>query len=118
MRSRRGSRPKIESDSVTEPAALPSSVVIFNSMSGSLRRLGVGRGGALAFGGSLVASCRVGFGQAELAGFRSFFGQRLFHGVAHGDPTALGTWHRTLDQDEPALDIGPHHLEIESGDTI
>src|SRR6266545_4418645 len=110
--SARGSRPKIASDSVTSPAALPSSVVTFSSMSRAL----------LLLGRSLVGlgrrRCRLGLGQAELARLRQVLRHRLLDGVAHGDPAALAAGHRALDQDEPALDVGLHHLEIERGDAI
>jgi hypothetical protein len=56
--------------------------------------------------------------QAELAGLRRFLRQRAFHRVAHGDPAALGARHRTLDEDQAALDIGLHHLQIERGDAL
>src|SRR6185437_7423520 len=53
------------------------------------------------------------FRQLELAGLRRFLRQLLLHGIAHRDPAALGARHRALDQDEAALDIGLHDLEIE-----
>src|SRR5665647_2603870 len=90
--SLRGSRPKIASDKLTEPASLPSSVVIFMSM---LRALlhgggcgGCGRLGRLGFGG---------LAHAELAGLRRILRQLLLHGVAHGDPAAPGSRHRAFD---------------------
>src|SRR5262245_37408558 len=105
IRSGRGSSPKMASLSVTEPAALPSSVVTFSSMSlGSL--LGRSRG--------------VGCGprRLELAGLRRVLRQRLLHGVAHHDPAALGAGHGALDQDQAALDVGLHDLEVERGDAL
>src|SRR6516162_372766 len=110
-----GSRPKIASGSSIEPAALPSSDTILSSMSGALlvggfawfggRGLGVGLGG-----------CRLR--QAELAGLGSVLRQLLLHSVAQRDPAALGARHRAFDQDEAALDVGLHHLEIERGDAL
>src|SRR5262249_34081325 len=76
MMSWRGSRPKISSDSCTEPAALPSRVVTFSSIS---RALLLGR----RFRSLLTAR------DLELAGLRRFLRQRLLHGVTHPDPTAL-----------------------------
>src|SRR5258705_150400 len=100
--SERGSRPKIPSGSVTEPEALPSSVVTFNSMS---RPLLLGRRGG-----------RVR--QTELAGHGQVLRKLLLHRVAQRDPAALGAGHRALDQDEAALDVGLHHLEIERGHPV
>src|SRR6202163_4120211 len=104
--SLRGSRPKISSESWTEPAALPSSVVTFNSIS---RALLLGRRC-----GSLLAV----LGQPELAGLRRVFWQRLLHGVAHRDPSALGAGNGAFDQDQAARDVGLHHAQIERGDAI
>src|SRR5499426_1535337 len=109
IRSARGSRPKIASDSSTEPAALPSRVVTCSSMSRSLsgrrlrRCLALGRRSGAAF----VAR------QAEFSRLRHAVGQPLLHGVAHRDPTTLSARHRALDQDEAARDVGLHHFEIE-----
>src|ERR1700724_2831328 len=102
--STRGSRPKIASDRLTEPASAPSSVVIFSSISRPrFRRFGRGRLGLRP----------VALGRAELAGLRRFLRQRLLHRVAHRDPATLGARHRTLDQDQATRDVGLHHLEIE-----
>src|SRR6185437_6113110 len=103
MMSARGSRPKISSDSVTEPASLPSRVVIFSSISRSL----LGRRFGCLFARDL-----------ELAGLRRFLRQRLLDGVAHPDPAALGAGHGAFDQDQAALDVGLHHAQIERGDAI
>src|SRR6476659_205643 len=112
--SARGSRPKIASDSSTEPASVPSSDMIFSSMSRALlvggralgrRHLGVTRG-------------RRRVRQAELAGLGRVLRQLLLDRVPQRDPAALGTRHRALDQDEATLDIGLHHLEIERGDAV
>src|SRR5687768_1470734 len=109
MRSARGSSPKIASDSWTDPEDLPSKDMTFSSMSRALLLdLGAGRRRLLG----------AGLGQTELAGLRRVLGQRLLHGVAHRDPAALGAGHRTLDQDEAALDVGLHDLEVERGDAI
>src|SRR3569623_3742374 len=89
MMSARGSRPKMVSDSWTEPASLPSRVVTFNSISSLLRSRG----------GFRVAS------NLELAGLRSFLRQRLLDGVAHADPAALGAGNGAFDEDQTALDV-------------
>src|SRR5690349_16569957 len=104
MMSARGSRPKIVSDSWTEPASLPSRVVTFSSISRPL----LGR----RFRG-LLAACNL-----ELARLRSFLRQRLLHRIAHRDPAALGAGHGTLDQDQAALDVGLHHAQIERRDAV
>src|SRR5262245_41524754 len=114
MRSVRGVSPKIASDSSTEPAASPASVVTFSSMSRSLGRRRFGRRGALRRHRRFAFATR----QPELAGLRHRIGQPLLHGIAHGDPAALGARHRAFHQDEAALDVGLHHLEIERGDTL
>src|SRR5665647_325623 len=114
--SLRGSRPKIASDKLTEPASLPSRVVIFNSMSRALRH---GGGGGSLLGIRLSLGFRFGgFRHAELAGLRHILMRLLLYRVAHGDPAALGAGHRALDHDEAALDIGLHHLEIERGHPV
>src|SRR6202040_745805 len=105
MMSLRGSRPKMASESWTEPAALPSRVVTFSSIS---RALLLGRRFR-----SLLAA-----GDLELAGLRRFLRQRLLHGVAHRDPSALGAGNGAFDQDQAALDVGLHHAQIERGDAI
>src|SRR5262245_57452048 len=99
--SGRGSSPKIASESSTDPEDLPSKDMTFSCMSRALL-LGLRR--------------RVrgaGLGKPELAGLRRVLRQRLLYGVAHRNPAALGAGHRALDQDQPALDVGLHHLEIE-----
>src|ERR1700742_1259104 len=103
MMSLRGSRPKISSDSWTEPASLPSRVVTFSSISHTLL---LGR----RFRGLL--------GNLELAGLRSFLRQRLLHRVAHRDPAALGAGNGAFDQDQTAFDVGLDHAQIERGDAI
>src|SRR5438067_7118764 len=95
--SGRGASPKIASLSSTEPAALPSRVVTLSSMSRPLaarfgHRSGCGRG--------------LRRGEAKSAGLRRFLRQALLDRVAHGDPAALRTGNRALDQDEAARDIG------------
>src|SRR5712691_6463153 len=114
--SGRGSRPKMASGSSTEPAASPSSDMTFSSMS---RALLCGR--LRAFGRLVVGSlgrARLGGRQPELAGLRRFLRELLLHGIAQRDPAALGAGDRALDQNEAALDVGLHHLEIERGDAI
>src|SRR6201994_3217491 len=106
MMSARGSRPKISSESWTEPAALPSRVVTFSSISRALLR-------RLCFRRRLVT-----VGNLELAGLRRFLRQRLLHGVTHPDPAALGAGHGALDQDQAALDVGLHDAQVEGGDAV
>src|SRR5262249_50536057 len=113
--SARGWSPKICSDSVTDPAALPSRVVIFNSISRSLFRR---RFSSRRFGRGLLRRCGAAVGEPELARLGRLLGQRLLHGVAHHDPAALGAWHRTLDEDQAAFDVGLHDLEIERGHAV
>src|SRR5215510_4137151 len=98
----RGSRPKMSSETVTPPAALPSRVVTFSSISRALLRF----------------RSRRGLGQPELARLGRLLRQRLLDGIAHSDPAAIVAGHSALDQNEPALDVGLHHLEIERGDAI
>src|SRR5947209_6925345 len=105
MMSARGSRPKISSESWTEPAALPSRVVTFSSIS---RALLLGRRNR----------CLIAARNLEFAGLRRFLWQRLLHGIAHRDPSALGTGNGAFDQDQAALDVGLHHAQIERGDAI
>src|SRR5438045_1329846 len=113
--SGRGSRPKIASGNSIEPAASPSSDMIVSCMSRALllrrlgvfdgrRRRGVGRRGALR--------------PAGLARLGRLLRQPLLDRVAQRDPTALGAGHGALDQDQAALDVGLHHLEIERGDAL
>src|ERR1019366_6761355 len=112
--SARASSPKMASGRSTEPAAVPSSIVTFNSMSRPLVRGGISRRGLRRFGGRRRASAR----QAELARHRRILRQRLLDRIAQPDPTALGAGHGALDQDEATLDVGHHHLEIERGHAI
>src|SRR5436190_4928237 len=112
MRSGRGARPKISSDSVTEPASLPSRVVTFISMSRALLRSFSGRG-CFRLGGCLGRRRSL-----ELAGLRQLLRWCLFHGVTHGDRAALGAGHRALEHDLVAFDVGLHDAEIERGDAI
>src|SRR3977135_2080047 len=101
--SARGSRPKIASESWTEPASLPSRVVTFNSISRALlhcRRIRC-----------LLASAS----DLELAGLRSFLRQRLLHGIAHRDPSALGAGNGAFDEDQAALDVGLQHTQVKRG---
>src|SRR5690349_19241472 len=102
MMSARGSRPKMASESWTEPASLPSRVVTFSSISRLLRSRS----------GFRVAS------NLELAGLRSFLRQRLLDGVAHADPAALGAGNGAFDEDQAALDIGLDDAKVERGDAI
>src|SRR3984957_10296737 len=108
MISLRGSRPKMASESWTEPASLPSRVVTFNSISHA-PLLG-GRFGR--------RSLPAAVGQTELAGLRRVFRQCLLDGIAHRDPSALGAGNGAFDEDQSACDIGLHHTQIERGDAI
>src|SRR4051795_5574576 len=101
MISTRGSSPKMASDSSTEPASLPSSVVTFSFISRSFL-----------LGGRRLGACRALACQAELARLRRILWQGLLDGIAHRDPAALRAGHRALDQDQAALDIGLHHAQI------
>src|SRR5215831_2091188 len=114
--SGRGSSPKMASESSIEPDSLPSSDMIVSCMSGALL---LGRRATL--GGCRIGRPAVGggpFRQAELAGLGRILRQLLLHRVAQRDPAALGAGHRAFDQDEPALDVGLHHLEVERGDAL
>src|SRR5215472_9369728 len=105
MMSVRGSSPKISSLSVTDPAALPSRLVTFSSMS---RALLLGQRG-------WRVRTHLGLRQAELPRFRRVLRQRLFHRIAHHDPAALGAGHRALDQNEAALDVRLNDFQIQRG---
>src|SRR6185437_12540357 len=106
MMSARGSRPKISSESWTEPASLPSRVVTFSSISRPL------------LPGRFLHALLARGGDLELAGLRRVLRQWLLHGIAHPDPTALGAGNGTFHQDEAALDVGLDHTQIERGDAI
>src|SRR6266511_3923150 len=108
-----GSRPKIASGTSTEPAALPSSDTTLSSMSRTLARAGRALFGCFGLG---CGDCRLR--QTEFAGLWSFLRQLFLHCVPQRDPTALGARHRALDQDQSALGVGLHHLEIERGDAL
>src|SRR5690242_16324039 len=103
MMSARGSSPKISSESCTEPAALPSSVVTCSSM---LCALLLGR------------RFRSLLRDLELAGLRRFLRQRLLDGVTHPDPAALGAGNGAFDEDQTAFDVGRDHAQIERGDAV
>src|SRR5262249_32270870 len=92
-------------ESWTEPAAFPSRVVTFSSISRALLCRHRFR--------SLFAARDL-----ELAGLRRFLRQRLLHGVTHRDPAALGAGHGPFDQDHATLDIGLHHTQVQRGDPI
>src|SRR5947208_9256077 len=104
MMSARGSRPKMASESWTEPASLPSRVVTFSSISRALLHSRRFR--------SLLAR------DLELAGLRSILRQRLLDGVTHRDPAALGAGNGALDEDQAARHVGLHHPQIERGDAV
>src|SRR5262245_5808829 len=103
MMSARGSRPKMASDNCTEPAALPSSVVTFSSISR-----------ALLLGRRIRSLAR----DLELAGLRRFLRQRLLDGVADADPAALGAGNGAFDEDQAGLDIGRAHAQVQRGDAV
>src|SRR5260370_38821682 len=103
MMSLRGWRPKVASESWTEPASLPWRVVTVSSIARALlhgRRFG----------------CPLR--DLELAGLRRFLRQRLLHGIAHRDPAAVGAGKGARDQDQAALNVGLPHAQIESGDAL
>src|SRR5258708_22125353 len=104
MRSGRCSSPKMASDTVTEPDFLPSSDVTFSSMSRTPRVLTDRDRGR-----------RFIVGELELAGLRHAVRQLLLHRIAHRDPAAFDAGHRAFDQDDAALYVGLHDLEVERG---
>src|SRR6201991_1781927 len=106
MMSLRGSRPKMASDSWTEPASLPSRVVTFSSIS---RALLLGRRFRCLFAAA---------SNLELARLGSLLRQRLLDGVAHRNPAALGAGNGAFDEDQAACYVGLHHAKIERGDAI
>src|SRR5579863_2687039 len=108
MRSVRGSRPKMPSDTVTEPALLPSSEVTFNSMSRAL--LGIGGGCVV-----LYRRRRRIVGELEFPRLRHAVRQLLLDGIAHRDPAAIDAGHRAFDQNKTARHIGLHHFQIKRG---
>src|SRR3954468_21656690 len=104
MMSLRGSRPKMASESCTEPASLPSRVVTFSSISRALllgRRLGL-----------------LTTDNPELAGLRRFLRERLLDGITHRNPSALGAGNGALDEDQAALDVRLHHTQVQRGDAV
>src|SRR5579863_10016345 len=107
MRSVRGSRPKIASDNVTEPAFLPSSVVTCSSMSRALP----GRADRDRRFGRIV-------GELELTRLRHAIRQILLHRVAHHDPAALDAGHGAFDQDQAARDVGLPDFQVECGHPV
>src|SRR5262249_6029847 len=114
----RGAKPKAEPGSATEPAALPSSVVIFNSISRSRCRLRFRRSGLFTLGRDSFGGFCLAFGQTELAGFRRFLWQLLFHRVPHRDPAAPRAGDCALDQYQSPCDVGLHPAQIERGDPL
>src|SRR5262249_58026474 len=56
--------------------------------------------------------------QPELARLRHLWRQRLLRGWAQVVPAAIVAGDCPLDQDEAALDVSLHHLEIERGDAF
>src|ERR1700710_2114869 len=96
------------SDNSTEPASLPSSVVIFNFISHALLL-----GGRRISGSGFVTAA---VGDLELARLRRVLRQRLFHRVAHRDPAALGAGNGAFDQDQAAFNIGLYDTQVKRGD--
>src|SRR5690349_17217132 len=121
MISVRGSSPNIASGSWTDPASLPSRVVIFISMSRALLRGGSGRLGRGNLGririGFRCGLCLSAFADAELAGLRGLLWQLSLDRVAYRHPAALGARNSAFDQNETAIDVGLHDLEIQRGNT-
>src|SRR4249920_1456675 len=119
MMSVRGSSPKMASDTVTEPDSLPSRVVTLSSMS---RALCCWLGGRGRLGRRRRLRCRAGLGcragELELAGLRHAVGKFLLHRVAYRDPAALDAGDGALDQDQSALDVGLHDLQVERGHAL
>src|ERR1700689_395045 len=107
MRSVRGSSPKISSDTVTEPELLPSSDVIFSSISRALCLLADRDRGS-----------RLIVGELELAGLRHAVREPLLHGVAYRDPAAFDARNGALDHDQAARNVGLYHFEIERGHAV
>src|SRR6187455_3718579 len=113
MMSVRGSRPKIASGNLTDPASLPSRVVIFISISRALlrrsSRLGRGRLGRLLFGLRRGFRFRLGFGlhlggfaDAEFAGLRRFLRQLFLHCVEQRAKAASPVSTCAIDEQEAA----------------
>jgi len=59
-----------------------------------------------------------GVGEFEPSGLRHAVGQLLLHRIAYRDPAALYAGHRAFDEDEPALEVGLHDLQIERGHAV
>src|SRR3954447_1304865 len=109
IRSLRGSRPKISSESSTEPASLPSSVVIFSFISRTLLPGGRRFGRRSSFFTATI-------GNLELARLRRVLRQRLLHRIAHRNPAAFGAGNGAFDEDQATLDVGLHHTQVKRGD--
>src|ERR1700733_10884410 len=103
----RGCNPKISSETVTEPDSLPSRPVTFNSISRASRFLP-----------DRNRRRRRVVGELEFTGLRHAVRQLLLHCIAHRDPAAFDTGHRTLDHDQAALDIGLHDFEIKRSHAV
>src|ERR1700722_3785233 len=110
----RGSSPKIASETVTEPEFLPSSDVIFSSMSHALLRFG--SRGLFCRGSGGRGGCALA--ELELAGLWHAVRQPLLHRVTHRDPAAFDARHGAFDQDESAVDVSLHDFEIERGHAV
>src|SRR5262249_23691567 len=106
-----GSRPKIASGSSIEPAALPSSDTILSSMSGALLV-----GGFAWFGGRGLRFCLRGCRPPPAGLARAWGGPSA--PLLFPLPQAGSARPRAFDQDEAALAVGLHHLEIERGDAL
>ena len=49
---------------------------------------------------------------------RGILRQGALHGIAHMDPATGRAWDCTLDEDQPARDIGLHHTQVLRGDAL
>src|SRR3954447_5656196 len=108
IKSMRGSRPKISSESSMSPADVPSSDVM-SIFTGSALLLFLLRGH---FRRSLAGRTVFLAAHAELARLRRVLWQCALHRIAHIDPPAAMSRHRAFDQDQPARDIRLHDAQI------
>src|SRR6516162_723956 len=102
------------SDTVTEPDASPSRVVTLSSMSRALFHW-LGRCGRLGRRSSLRSTSAR---ELELARPRHAVRKLLLHRVAHRDPAAFYAGNGAPDQDQSALDVSLHDLQVEGGHAL